>query len=83
MIDFLSAVSDTNNLPAFVHCRRGADRTGMMCATYRVAVCGWTRQEAVPEMKNGGPDFSTAWNNLVEFVEKTGVRDVQRRAGFP
>src|ERR1017187_1173948 len=29
VIGFLKAVTDTNNLPVFVHCQRGADRTGM------------------------------------------------------
>jgi protein tyrosine phosphatase (PTP) superfamily phosphohydrolase (DUF442 family) len=82
VIGFLKVVSDTNNLPAFVHCQRGADRTGMMCAMYRVAVCGWTKQEAIAEMKNGGFDFSPAWKNLVEFVEKADVEDIKRRAGL-
>ena len=82
VVRFLKAVTDTNNLPAFVHCERGADRTGMMCAMYRVVVCGWTKQAAIDEMKNGGFGFSPAWQDLVAFVEKTDVDKIKRRV-FP
>src|SRR5262245_42495198 len=34
VVRFLKTVSNTNNLPLYVHCQRGADRTGMMCAMY-------------------------------------------------
>ena len=79
---FLKAVTDTNNLPAFVHCERGADRTGTMCAMYRIAVCGWTKKDAINEMRNGGFDFSPVWQNLVAFIENADIADIKRRAGL-
>jgi protein tyrosine phosphatase (PTP) superfamily phosphohydrolase (DUF442 family) len=82
VIGFLKVVTDTNNLPAFVHCQRGADRTGMMCAMYRIVVCGWTKPEAINEMKNGGFDFNPAWHDLVSFIEKADIADIKRRAGL-
>lgn len=82
VVEFLKAVTDTNNLPAFVHCERGADRTGTMCAMYRIVVCGWTKQQAIEEMKNGGFDFSPVWQNLVAFIEKADITDIKRRAGL-
>jgi protein tyrosine phosphatase (PTP) superfamily phosphohydrolase (DUF442 family) len=83
VIQFLKVVTDTNNLPAFVHCKRGADRTGMMCAMYRIAVCGWTKPEAIAEMKKGGFGFNPVWQNLVRFIDKADVADIKRRAGLP
>jgi protein tyrosine/serine phosphatase len=83
VIQFLKIVTDTNNLPAFVHCERGADRTGMMCAMYRIAVCGWTKQQAIDEMKNGGFGFNPVWKSLVTFIEKTDVADIKKRVGLP
>jgi protein tyrosine phosphatase (PTP) superfamily phosphohydrolase (DUF442 family) len=83
VVEFLKAVTNTNNLPAFVHCQRGADRTGMMCAMYRIAVCGWTKQQAIEEMKEGGFKFNPAWKNLVTFVEKADIAGIKRRAGLP
>jgi len=82
VIGFLKAVTDTNNLPAFVHCQRGADRTGMMCAMYRIVVCGWTKPEAINEMKNGGFDFNPAWHDLVSYIENADIADIKRRAGL-
>ena len=82
VIGFLKVVTDTNNLPVFVHCQRGADRTGMMCAMYRIVVCGWTKPEAIDEMKNGGFDFNPVWHDIVSFIEKADVADIKRRAGL-
>jgi protein tyrosine phosphatase (PTP) superfamily phosphohydrolase (DUF442 family) len=82
VVQFLKTVTDTNNLPAFVHCERGADRTGMMCAMYRITVCGWTKEQAIDEMKNGGFDFSTAWHELITFIEKADIADIKRQAGL-
>ena len=82
VVGFLKAATDTNNVPVFVHCQRGADRTGMMCAMYRIVVCGWTKAEAIDEMKNGGFDFNPAWHDLVRFIERADVADLKRRAGL-
>jgi protein tyrosine phosphatase (PTP) superfamily phosphohydrolase (DUF442 family) len=82
VVGFLRVVADTNNLPVFVHCQRGADRTGLMCAMYRIVVCGWSKPEAIDEMKKGGFDFDPAWHNLVRFVEKADIADLKRRAGL-
>jgi len=81
-VRFLKVVTDTNNLPVFVHCERGADRTGMMCAMYRMVVCGWPKPQAIEEMKNGGFGFNPAWHELVTFIEKADVADIKRRAGL-
>jgi len=80
---FLKAATDTNNLPVFVHCERGADRTGTMCAMYRIVVCGWSKAQALEEMKNGGFGFNPVWQELVRFVEKSDVDRIKRRVGLP
>jgi len=54
IVRFLRVVTDPSRTPAFVHCKHGADRTGTMCAAYRVVVQGWPREDAVEEMKDGG-----------------------------
>ena len=51
---FLRLLRENPGKKVFVHCRYGDDRTGMMIAAYRMAVEGWTRQEAREEMNKFG-----------------------------
>jgi protein tyrosine/serine phosphatase len=82
VVAFLKIASNTNNLPLFVHCQRGADRTGMICAMYRVVICGWTKEDAIKEMKEGGFHFNPGWENLVDYVNKADVEGLKKRAGI-
>ena len=53
----LAMVTDVQNQPVFVHCRRGSDRTGTVIAIYRVLFDGWTSEEAKAEAKRFGLGF--------------------------
>lgn len=48
---FLQIVNDDAKVPVFVHCRQGADRTGVLVAIYRRVVQHWTFQRAYTEMR--------------------------------
>jgi len=82
VIRFLKIATDTNNLPVFVHCEHGADRTGVMCAMYRVAVCGWTKDEAIAEMTRGGFGFHPEWQNLIHYVRHADIEKIKHDAGL-
>jgi len=82
VVGFLKLVTDTNNLPVFVHCQRGADRTGMVCAMYRIAVCGWKKEEAIREMTEGGFNFYSGWKNIVKYIQDVDVEKIKREAGI-
>jgi len=47
---FLTAVSDPNNQPVYVHCLHGQDRTGTMCGIYRMTQQGWPLDATYNEM---------------------------------
>ena len=83
VISFLKIVSDSNNTPVFVHCRHGADRTGTMCAFYRIAVEDWTKDEAIEEMTKGGFGFHSIWSNLLDFIQKSDIEGIKQGAGLP
>jgi protein tyrosine/serine phosphatase len=55
---FLTAIGDQSNHPAFLHCLHGRDRTGLMSAVYRLTVDGWTADKAYAEMVACGFDIS-------------------------
>jgi protein tyrosine/serine phosphatase len=50
VLEFLDLVRANPNTRIFVHCRRGADRTGLMIAAYRISVEHEPVGEAVAEM---------------------------------
>lgn len=79
---FLKVAADPARQPVFVHCRHGADRTGTMCAAYRVAIEGWPKGEAILEMTRGGFGFHANFENLVEFLEKLDVDALRNQAGL-
>ena len=70
VLRFLQVVRDKEKLPVFVHCQLGSDRTGMMCAVYRIAIEGWPKQQAIDEMTKGGFGFHPVWQNLVTYIQK-------------
>ncbi len=81
VLRFLKIVTDENRTPVFVHCRRGADRTGTMCAVYRTVVQGWSKAETIEEMTKGGFGFYPGWKNLIEYIQEMNTEDIKRRVG--
>jgi protein tyrosine/serine phosphatase len=69
---FLKLVTDPARQPVNFHCWRGKDRTGVMCATYRMAVEHWTLAGALAEMYAFG--FYRGWHDLHAYVESLPVR---------
>jgi protein tyrosine/serine phosphatase len=51
VVEFLDLVRANPNTKIFVHCRRGADRTGVMIGAYRIAVEHKSAAEAISEMR--------------------------------
>ena len=81
VVRFLQIVTDPKRTPALVHCQHGADRTGTMCAIYRVAVQGWTKDEAIREMTQGGYGFHEIWPNLPAWIKDLDIEAVRKDAG--
>ena len=82
VITFLNIITDSNSAPVFIHCRYGADRTGMMCAIYRIFIQGWSKQNAIEEMRKGGYGFHSIWGNLADFIREMNVDEIKQKAGL-
>ncbi len=82
VVKFLKIAADANRSSVFVHCKRGADRTGMMCAVYRVAVQDWSKDEAIGEMTKGDYGFYSIWQNIIHYIQKLDVDRIRQQAGI-
>ena len=76
---FLKIVTDPAQTPVFVHCQHGSDRTGTMCAIYRMAVQDWPRARAIEELPRFG--FHEIWRNLRNFLQGLDIGEMRRLVG--
>jgi tyrosine-protein phosphatase SIW14 len=53
----LAILEDGTTGPVFVHCKRGADRTGAVIAAYRIDHDGWDNGRALKEAMDRGMSF--------------------------
>jgi protein tyrosine/serine phosphatase len=57
ILGILEANHSRDQGPVFVHCKRGADRTGVVIASYRIDHDGWDNAHALSEAKALGMSF--------------------------
>ena len=77
VVKFLRIVTDPAMQPVFVHCQHGADRTGMMVAAYRIAIQGWTPDNALVELPRFG--FHTIFPRVPRYIESFAVDEIRRK----
>jgi tyrosine-protein phosphatase SIW14 len=68
----LAVIDARENWPVFVHCQRGADRTGVIVAVYRILRDQWTAEQAIDEAKR----FGMAG---IQFRKKGYISDYYKR----
>jgi protein tyrosine/serine phosphatase len=64
----LDLINAPENQPVFVHCRRGADRTGTVIASYRITHDGWTAADAEKEAEKYG--MSWTQRGMKHYIEE-------------
>jgi protein tyrosine phosphatase (PTP) superfamily phosphohydrolase (DUF442 family) len=82
IVKFLKIATDPNRTPVFVHCQHGADRTGTMCAIYRITVQGWSKDEAIEEMTKSDFGFHPVFDNLPDYIHKLDIEKIKQQAGI-
>ncbi len=83
VVRVMKILAQKENGPFLIHCQHGADRTGLMCAMYRILVQGWSREKALDEMQNGGYGFHSIWQNIVKYVGKADVEAMKKAVTAP
>jgi tyrosine-protein phosphatase SIW14 len=80
-------ILENSDKPVLVHCLHGSDRTGCVIAAYRMIHYGWTKEEAIKELVEGGYGYHAKWfPNILELINSLDVeklkKDVQIASGF-
>jgi tyrosine-protein phosphatase SIW14 len=67
---FLEILSDPISYPRpiLIHCLAGVHRTGLMVALYRVEKEGWSKEQAIDEMKQRGYTAFVSDDPLCQFI---------------
>lgn len=80
VVRVLRIIRKRENGPFLLHCSNGADRAGVMIAMFRVVEQGWTKEEAIQEMVNGGYGFHRLWFRIVGYVKHADVERIRKQA---
>lgn len=59
--------------PILIHDWHGADRTGLISALYRVVFQGWSKENAIDELMNGGFGYHAMYRNLLDYIRAVDI----------
>jgi protein tyrosine/serine phosphatase len=65
--------------PILVHCKHGADRTGVVLAMYRIVFENWPKQKAIDELRNGNYGFHRRYRNIIEFIQRSDPDKIKQQ----
>jgi protein tyrosine phosphatase (PTP) superfamily phosphohydrolase (DUF442 family) len=68
--------------PVLIHCHWGADRTGLVSAMFRVVFQGWSKEEAIAELRGGGFGFHSRYSNMPKFIREVNVDKIKKDLGI-
>ena len=77
VVEVMRMLKKTENGPFLIHCQHGADRTGLMSAMYRILVQGWSKEEALEELTEGGFGYHSMWRNIPRYIESADVDELR------
>ncbi len=74
----------TSPQPALVHCWHGSDRTGFIVAGYRIIEQGWSKEDAIAELRRGGFGYHEFWYpNIIDTLSSLDVAAVKLELDRP
>lgn len=64
--------------PVLLHCKHGRDRTGLFAAMYRTVVQGWSREDALQEMVEGGFGNQDDMADAIRYVRNADIEAIRQ-----
>ncbi len=69
--------------PILIHCWHGSDRTGTVSAAYRIVFQGWTKEQAIQELKEGGYGYHARfYPNIIDTLQTLDVDSMRKALGL-
>lgn len=63
--------------PIVIHCHHGSDRTGAVCALYRIVFQNMPKEVAIREMTEGGFGFHRIYKNIIRRIKEANVEQIR------
>lgn len=79
----VNAAAREVDVDAAVAPRPGADRTGLMSAMYRRLYDGWSADDALRELIDGGYGYHSIWRNIQKYVRNADLEELRAAIDAP
>lgn len=78
MVDALKKIKISSK-KVLIHCKHGSDRTGCIVAAYRMAFCGWTKEQAINEFLDPRFGYHQTWfPNILKLLNTFDVEKLKK-----
>lgn len=64
--------------PILIHCHHGSDRTGVVCALYRIIFQNVSKEDALQEMTGEEFGFHKIYKNLVREIQDADIEQIKK-----
>lgn len=64
--------------PIVIHCHHGSDRTGAVCALYRILFQNVSKEDAIREMTEGGFGFHRIYKNIIRRIREADIERIRK-----
>ena len=77
IVDALRVIKNRQG-PILIHCWKGSDRTGLICAMYRIIFDDWSKDAALQEMEHGGFGFHKTYKEIPRYIRHANVDSIRK-----
>lgn len=69
--------------PVVFHCLHGSDRTGAVCAMYRIVFQHVPKETAIKEMTDGGFGFHVIFSQIIDMIREADITKIRQELEKP
>jgi protein tyrosine/serine phosphatase len=63
--------------PLLIHCKYGADRTGLVVAMYRIVFENWPKEKALSEITDSQYGFNSSFRNIPAYIKQVDIDSIK------